>query len=94
MLDEQSYGVAPTMRTTVSRPTEVDGRPAYLLRTTFGINPAWARGEGTAVKQERLWLLAIEVAPGDVSLWYCSVPDLARSLWSKVPAAIAGIEVG
>jgi hypothetical protein len=82
------------VRTGASRAIKVDGRPAYLLRTTFGINPAWARGEGTAVKQERLWLLAIEVAPNDVSLWYASVPDLVASLWPKVPAAIASIKVG
>jgi len=94
MLDADSYGVHPTVRTGASRATEVDGRPAYLVRTTFGINPAWARGEGTAVKQERMWLLAIEVAPNDVSLWYVSLPDIVRALWSEVPAAIASIKVG
>lgn len=94
MLDAESYGVAPTVRTMISRPTHVDGRPAYLLQTTFGINPLWAKRQGTKVKQERLWMLAIEVAPNDVSLWYVSVPDLVSSLWAKVSAAIASIKVG
>jgi hypothetical protein len=94
MIDAESYGVAPTVRTDASRAAEVDGRPAYVLRTTFVINPEWARGEGTAVEQERLWVLAIEVAPNDVSLWYVSLPDIVRALWSKVPAAMASIKVG
>jgi hypothetical protein len=94
MLDAESYGTSPTVRTVTSRRTEVDGHPAYLLRTTFGINPAWAKGAGTEVKQERLWLLAIRVAHNDVSLWYASVPDIVSSLWHKVPAAIASISVG
>jgi hypothetical protein len=38
-------------------------------------------------------MLAIEVAPNDVSLWYVSIPDLVRSLWAKVPAVIASIKV-
>ena len=94
MIDDGSYGVQPTVRTTVSRPTRVDGATAYLVQTTFGINPQYARRAGTAVRQERLWLLAIETAPNDVSLWYASVPDLVKSLWAKVPAAIASIRVG
>ena len=93
MLDIQSYGAAPDVRTTVSHPTHVDGKPAYLVQTTFNLNPAWARQAGTKVRQERLWMLAIEVAPNDVSLWYVSRPDLARSLWAKVPAVIASIKV-
>jgi hypothetical protein len=93
MLDIESYGTRPAMHTVASRPTEVDGHRAYLLQTTFDLNQAWARSDGTAVRQERLWLLAVEVAPNDVSLWYVSVPDLIRSLWAKVPAAIATIKV-
>lgn len=94
MIDDGSYGSQPSVRTTASRPTHVDGRPAYLVQTSFGINRHWARGAGTAVRQERLWLLAIEIAPNDVSLWYASLPDLAEQLWPKVPAVIASIRVG
>ena len=94
MLDNDSYGTAPKVRTIVSRPTKVDGAAAYLVQTTFGINPRFAHQAGTKVKQERLWILAIEVAPNDVSLWYVSVPDLVKSLWAKVPSVIASIKVG
>lgn len=93
MLEIQSYGAAPDVRTTASHPTHVDGKRAYLVETTFNLNPVWARQAGTKVRRERLWMLAIEVAPNDVSLWYVSVPDLVRSLWAKVPAVIASIKV-
>jgi hypothetical protein len=94
MLDVGSYGNQPTIRTVLSEPTTVDGARAYLVQTTFGINGGYAREVGTKVEQERLWILAIEVAPDDVSLWYVSVPDLVKSLWSKVPKVIASIKVG
>ena len=94
MLDASSYGSQPAVRTVVSKATKVDGAPAYLVQTNFGINPAYARAAGTAVKQERLWIIAIQVAPNDVSLWYISVPDLVKSLWPKVPSVIASIKVG
>jgi hypothetical protein len=94
MLDAGSYGGQPKVRTVVSRPTTVDGAPAYLVQTTFGINPAYAHQVGTKVREERMWMLAIRVASNDVSLWYVSVPDLAKSLWAKVPRVIASIKVG
>jgi hypothetical protein len=94
MLDDQSYGTQPTVRTVVSKPTTVDGAPAYLVQTNFFINPVYARQSGTKVKEERSWILAIQVAPGDVSLWYVSLPDLVKSLWAKVPQLIDSIKVG
>lgn len=95
MLDAGSYGtIPPTVRTVVSKPTTVDGAPAYLVQTNFFINPAYAGQSGTKVKEERSWMLAIQVAPGDVSLWYVSLPDLVKSLWPKVPQLIASIKVG
>lgn len=94
MLDAGSYGGQPKVRTVVSRPTKVDGAPAYLLQTDFTINPAYARQVGTKVQQERMWMVAIDVAPDDVSLWYVSLPDLVKSLWAKVPRLIASIKVG
>lgn len=93
MLDDGAYGLAPDVRTVASHPTTVDGRPGYLVQTTFDLNPGWARRDGTKVRQERLWMLAIEVARNDVSLWYISVPDLVRALWPKVPSVIASIKV-
>ena len=94
MLDNENYGTQPTVRTVVSKPVKVDGARAYLVQTNFFINPAYARQSGTKVKEERAWMLAIEVAPGDVSLWYVSLPDLVKSLWAKVPQLISSIKVG
>jgi hypothetical protein len=94
MVDSDSYGPRPRMLTVASRATRVDGHRGYLLRTTFLLNRAWARQAGTKVEQERLWIIAVQIAPNDVSLWYVSVPDLVRSFWSKVPATIASIRVG
>lgn len=93
MVAEQNYGTAPTVKTDVSRATTIDGKPAHLLQTTFTLNPAFRKSSGTAVKVEKSWILAIDVAPGDVTLWYTSVPDLRSELWAKVPATIAGIRV-
>jgi hypothetical protein len=94
MIDSESYGSNPKVITVADRATTVDGAKARLLQTTFTLNRAFARSEDTKVKQEKLWIVAIEVAPGDVSLWYASVPDLVKSLWPKVPSAIAAIQVG
>src|SRR5262249_42525747 len=91
MLDAGSYGSQPRVRTVVSRATTVDSAPAYLVQTNLGINPAYASDVGTKVKEERLWIVAIQVAPNDVSVWYVSLPDLVKSLWAKVPHLIASI---
>ncbi len=94
MLNAHGYGAAPIVHTVADRDMTIDGHAAHLLQTTVTINPAWARQDGTKVKQERLWIIAIEVAADDVSLWYTSLPDLASALWPKVPATIASIRVG
>lgn len=94
MISVGGYGANPRVSTGASRPTTVDGHDAYLLQTTFTLSPRWAQSDGTKVKQEKLWIVAIEVGAGDVSLWYTSVPDLASDLWPKVPATIASIKVG
>jgi hypothetical protein len=57
------------------------------------MNPAWATTAGTKVKHEKLWIIALQVGPDEVSLWYTSLPDLVRSLWAKVPSIIATIKV-
>ncbi|HZC72801.1 MAG TPA: hypothetical protein VE442_19045 [Jatrophihabitans sp.] len=95
MVAREYYGARPGIQTVADRAITVDGAPAHLLQTTFTINPTWSRDKGhTNVKQEKLWIIAIEVAPKDVSLWYTSLPDLVSSLWSKVPATISSIQVG
>lgn len=94
MVANDGYGANPRVQTVADRNIKVDGRPAHLLQTTFTIDPAWARKDGTKVKQEKLWIVAVEVSPNDVSLWYTSLPDLSAALWPKVPAAIAALKVG
>jgi hypothetical protein len=94
MISVGGYGANPTVRTVTNRDTTVDGAPAHLLQTTFTIDRAWAKANDVKVKQEKLWIVAIQVARNDVSLWYTSLPDLVSSLWSKVPATIASIQVG
>lgn len=93
MVDLGSYGTGPKVQTTQSRAMTVSGKPAHLLRTTLTINPAWAKKNGVKVKHERQWILAVEVAPGDVSLWYVSVPDLVANLWPLIPDLIATVQV-
>lgn len=94
MISTGGYGDNPSVRTVASRKTTIDGTSAYLLQTTVTINPAWARTYRTKVSQERLWIVAIEVRSGDVSLWYASIPDLAKQLWPDIAHAIASIKVG
>jgi hypothetical protein len=94
MVDDGDYGTSPTASTVANRNTTVDGAAARLLQSTMTINPTWARQRGTKVEQEKLWIVAIRVGADDVSLWYTSLPDLAKSLWANVPAVIATIKVG
>lgn len=93
MVDNDNYGDNPTVHTDASKDTTVDGAPAHLLQTTFTIDPAWAKANKVTVKQEKLWIIAIEVGSDDVSLWYVSVPDLVSTLWAKVPTTIASIKI-
>jgi hypothetical protein len=94
MVASDGYGANPRMHIDADRDMSVDGRPAHLLQTTFTLDPVWARTDGTKVKHEKLWIVDVAVSPGDVSLWYASVPDLSAALWPKVAATIAAIKVG
>jgi hypothetical protein len=94
MVTSGGYGDGPSFATSVDKDLTVNGAKAHLLQTTFTVNPAWAKQSGTKVKHEILWIVALQVGTNDVSLWYASVPDLAKSLWPKVPAAIDSIRVG
>jgi hypothetical protein len=93
MIEGLGYGVSPRFDTAANRAMTVSGRKARLLQTTITIAPAYAKQVGTKVRQEKLWIVAIQIAPGDVSLWYTSVPDLVSELWIDVPSIIASIRV-
>lgn len=94
MLDDEDYGASPRVTTASDADTKVAGVPAHVLQSTMTINAAWAKKRGTRVRQEKLWIIALQVGADDVSLWYVSVPDLAKALWPKVPSVIATIKVG
>jgi hypothetical protein len=94
MIDTDGYGDRPTVTTVADKDTTVDGAKAHLLQSTITLNAAWATQNRTKVRQEKLWIIAVQVAPDDVSLWYASIPDLARSLWPRVPSIIDTIKVG
>lgn len=94
MLGQGAYGTSPTVTTTASDDKTVAGVPAHVLQTTFTLNRAFAKKRHTKVKIEKLWIVALEVGTDDVSLWYVSVPDLAKSHWPDVDDAIGSIRVG
>ena len=92
MLNIGAYGTTPKVTTVADRPTTVDGQPAHLLQSTITLNPSFRALRKTKVKQEKLWIIAIQNG-NDVVLWYTSLPDLVSNLWAKVPATIASIKI-
>ncbi|HEX3337038.1 MAG TPA: hypothetical protein VHS54_11305 [Jatrophihabitans sp.] len=93
MVDDGGYGTNPGIDSVANRDLTLAGVKGHLLQTTFTINPTFAAKVGTKVRREKLWIIALAVGTGDVSLWYTSVPDLVSELWPKVPSIIASIRV-
>ncbi len=94
MVEGGGYGSSPSLKVVRNADTTVGGVPAHVLQTTITLNPSWARGRGTKVKSEHLWIVAMKVSATDYTLWYTSIPDLAKALWPRVPAIMASIRVG
>ncbi|PZS32785.1 MAG: hypothetical protein DLM58_09150 [Pseudonocardiales bacterium] len=94
MITAGGYGTSPTPTTVTDTDTTVGGAPAHVLQTTITLNPAWAKGRGTKVTSEKLWIVVLKVGAKDDSLWYTSIPNLASELWPKVPAIIQSIRGG
>lgn len=94
MVEGGNYLPNPKIATVSNKSTEVDGAPAHLLQTMVTLNTAQAAKRGTKVRQEQLWILAIQAGADDVTVWHVSVPDLVKSLWPKVPGVISSIKVG
>jgi len=93
MVDNGSYGdPAPNIRAK-GKTIDVNGHTAFQLISTFRINPSFRQSSGTPIKVEKSWILAIEVAPGDVSLWYVSVPDAVDYYWPIMDSLISTISV-
>jgi hypothetical protein len=93
MLQADDYGTSPKVTTDANRDTKVGGADAHLLQSTITLNTTWAKQRQTRVRQEKLWIVALVVGDEDVSLWYTSIPDLAKTLWPKVPGIIDTIRV-
>jgi len=91
--DPPAYGTDPGVRTTSSKAATVGGVPAWVLQTTFTINPAFRKERNLTVRTERSWIVAMRVGADDVSVWYVTIPDNVKALWPHVPAVIAGIAV-
>lgn len=93
MINDTAYGPSPKVETTGGANTTVAGVRAYVLKSTFTINPAYATKNHIKVKLEKSWIVAMQVGPNDISLWYTSLPDLVSNLWASVPTAMASIHV-
>jgi hypothetical protein len=95
MLQENppAYGTSPTVRTTSSKAATVGGAAAWVLQTTFTLNPAFRQARKLTVKAEKSWIVALKVGADDVSLWYVTIPDDVSPLWAKVPAIMDTIKV-
>ncbi len=94
MVEGGAYLPDPKVATISNKATKIDGAPAHLLQTMLTLNTAQAAKRGTKVRQEQLWIVAIQVGTDDVTAWHVSVPDLVKNLWPKVPGVISSIKVG
>jgi hypothetical protein len=93
MIADGGYGSSPTLRVLQDADTTVAGVPAHVLQTAITLNPAWARGHGTKVTSERLWIVVMKVSDSDDTVWYTSIPNLASSLWPRVATIMKSIRV-
>ncbi len=93
MLENGNYGTPqPAIRST-GKQVQIQGHKAFQLVTTFTINSTFRQTTGVKIKHEKSWILAIEVAPNDVSLWYVSVPDAVSYYWPIMDSLISTISV-
>jgi hypothetical protein len=93
MIDETDYLTSPKVTTDSAKDVQINGAKAHVLQTTITLDPAAAAARKTKVKQEKLWIVAVQVGADDVSLWHVSIPDLARTYWASVPKVIDTIRV-
>ncbi len=88
-----NYGPSPGIKRERDTDLVVDGKKAHLVRTLFTIAPSYRAKLHVRVRQEQLWVVAVQVTPDQVSAWYVSVPDVTRDLWVKVPAVMGSLKV-
>ncbi|SHF81837.1 hypothetical protein SAMN05443575_0978 [Jatrophihabitans endophyticus] len=92
MIESGSYGTSPSVHLDGAKYLTVDGHRAYLTTDTVTLSRTYAQSRGTKVRTEKRWLLVIAVG-SRYTLWYASIPDLAKQLWSKVDGVISSIRV-
>jgi len=93
MVDALYGKPVPKTKTEQDADITVGSAGAHLIQTLITIDPAYRKEQHLRVQQERLWLAVVQVAPGKLSGWYTSVPDLLNGLWSGVPNTIKTLHV-
>ena len=88
------YGTPVPKTTTVQDVNvTVDKATGHLIQTLITLNPGYVTAQHLRVRQERLWVLVVPVASGELSGWYTSIPDVAKASWPKVPGIIKGLQI-
>jgi len=93
MIDELYGKPLPKTKTEQDADITVGSAPGHLIQTLITIDPAYRQQQHLRVQQERLWIAVVQVAPGKLSGWYTSVPDLLKGLWAAVPNTIKTLQV-
>jgi hypothetical protein len=98
MVAFQYWGPNPGVTTLSNHPATVAGVQAWVQQTSLTIDAGFRTERGLRVRTERIWLVAMQVGSTaqvgstEVALWYVTLPDDVKQLWSTVPALIAGIK--
>ncbi|HEY3715746.1 MAG TPA: hypothetical protein VGL39_14570 [Jatrophihabitantaceae bacterium] len=93
MIDELYGKPLPKTKTEQDADITVGSAHGHLIQTLITIDPAYREEQHLRVQQERLWIAVVPVAPGKLSGWYTSVPDLLKGLWAGVPNTIKTLQV-
>ena len=88
------YGApVPKTKTVQDVDVTVDKAPGHLIQTLITLNPGYVKAQHLRVRQERLWVLVVPVAADELSGWYASIPDVAKTSWPKVPSIMKGLRI-
>lgn len=93
MLDLLYGKPAPKTKTEQDTDIGVGTAKGHLVQTLITIDPSYRKAQHLRVQQERLWLVVVPVAPGKLSGWYTSIPDLLEAEWPNVPAVLKSLQV-
>lgn len=93
MLDLLYGKPPPTTKTEQDTDISVGTATGHLIQTLITIDPSYRKAQHLRVQQERLWLVVVPVAPGKLSGWYTSIPDLLKAEWPNVPAVLKSLQV-